>query len=459
MSTAEQPAASAAPRGIGHWFAGLSGTLGFSTPRRFAVEIALVLAVCVIAAAWALFLFNQFEFQRLCRGFDFWFDSDPARTVANITSRWVIFHERSVLHPLYSLLIAGPFGALEDLFGLSTSTVTALYVGLQSACFAGAAYIAMRAFGLPRLDALLGVVLLYSTSAAIYWIGFPEWLAFGAATMLACVIWIAGPAATRTHATGVAQNFISGCISATTWTLGFVASLISDFPKLRWRQAFVHTRDAIALMATLTVIQYFFFPTAGGFLNIWREAGYFLMPSEQGTFLNYIVEFFAHTLAAPEARITTANPADAPSWGILLMTSQLQGALLTPLTLAMFALWLVLGGLGVRAALKGGVTRPVFVFVVGALLYYFALHAVLGGEVFLFSLHFAPLMVFIALWATRSNLKWLARGLCVALIAVSFAHNYPAFRADVATHNAFDASWLDRTGHEASAIVAQTDCR
>jgi len=459
MSTAEGEQTRAGRR-VQRAFDATARAFGFQETRQFSIELLIFAGVLIGAGAWAMHLFSHFEFVRLCRGFDLWFDSDPGRTVANLTSRWVIFHERSVMHPLYSLLIAGPFGMLQTALGLPTSALTALYVAVQAACLTGAAYGALRGFGLARLDAVLGVLLLNATAAAIYWIGFPEWIGFGAATATLSIAWVAAPATLRNRATGVAQNFLSGTMAATTWVIGAAASFVSDWPKLRWGQAFTHTRDAIALMAALTVVQYYLFPTTGGFLNIWREAGIFLHPEPAArSLLDYTIEFFGQTLVAPAPGIGAEGPRTVPGWGILIMTSYLQRVPVTALTLGIFALWIVLWGLGLRAALTGGVRPAVMVIVLGAIAFFFVLHAVLGGELFLFTPHFAPLLVFVALWSLRAERKWIARGLVAVLIAASFAQNYPSFLTAAATHNAIDASWLNRTDHPASAIVAQTDCR
>jgi hypothetical protein len=463
MSTAEGERTHEGTRGaIQRAFAAVAAAFGFRETRQFSIELVIFGALLIAAGVWGAFLFSHFEFTRLCRGFDLWFDSDPGRTVANITSRWVIFHERSVLHPLYSLLIAGPFGVLQSALGMPTSTLTALYVAFQSACYSGAAYAVLRGTGLVRLDAALGVVLLNSTAAALYWVGFPEWIAIGATTALLSIAWVAPPAGLRNRVTGVGQNFLSGSISVTNWVIGAAASFVSDWPRLRWGQAFTHTRDALALMAGLTVLQYYLFPASGGFLNIWREVGVFAHPyGAERTLIDYTVEFFGQALVAPQAHVAMEGPRQVPGWGVLIMTGQLQYIPVTTWTIVILALWAVLCVLGVRAVIKGAVRAPIVVMVLGSIAFFYVLHVAVGGELFLFSLHFAPLFVFIALWSLRiTEWKWLTRGLCAALIVLSFSHNYTAFRAAAATHNAIDSTWLLRTDHPASSVHAQaTDCR
>lgn len=431
-----------------------SEALTFANPKSLAREITILLVVCLLAGAWAVFQFSQFEFTRLCRGFDLWFDSDPARTVANIKSRWAPFHERSFIHPLYSLFIAAPFGALGEIFGLRTYTLTALYVAAQSACYGGASYLAMRLFGLFHIDAILGVVLLYSTASGIYWIGFPEWIAFGATTVLISVVWVAGPV--RGYVSGVAQNLISGSVVVTSWAVGFAASLLADWPKLDWRRAYTHTKDALAFIAALTVLQYLIIPTAGRFLTIWTYFGLFSPGSVRRPLHELTTEFFATTLVAPEPGVIQ-GPRTGPGWGTLIMTSQQQGVPLTPLTIMVLALWAILLTLGVRAATRGCIRANVSLFVGGTIAFLFALHTLFGGEVFLFSLHFAPLLTFVALWGATSRNKLVVRVLCTLLIAASLAHNYPSFTSAVAIHNAVDASWLERS-HGLAEFLVRMDC-
>lgn len=440
-------------------FAAISEALGFESPRQFRNELLVLLAVCAAGAAWGVFQFSQFDFVRMCQGFDLWFDSDPARTVANYTSRWVTFHERSTLHPLYSILIAAPFGALGDVFRMPTSTLSALYVGVQAASFCGMAYVAMRTFAIGRFDAILGLILLNSTAAAVYWIGFTEWTVFGAVAILVSVSWIAAPAAVRNRATGVAQNLISASMVVTNWPIGVAASLASDFPKLRWRQAFQHTRDALALMAALTVVQYMLFPKAGGFLDIWDHVGVSGgSATSHLSILNPFLQFFGQTLVAPVPEVFDWTSV-SPNWGVNIMSSGKQGIPLTPLTIVILALWCGLWALGIFAAVRGAVSRGVFWFVLGVIGYLFVFHTVFGFDMFLFSPEFAPLLTFVALWSLHSRYKIIARVMCIALIAASFAHNVPSFQSAVATHNVIDPGWLLREGHPASQEVAETDCR
>ncbi len=455
MSDASGASAPAPPR---RWsFAALSERFGFSASRQFGIDLAACAGVCVAAALWGLFLFSQFDFQRVCAAFDFWFDSDPGRTVANITSRWTIFHVRSSLHPLYSLLIAGPLGLLGSAFGLAASKIVALHIALQCAALGGFMFAALRGFGLMRIDAVLLVTLLFSSAAAIYWAGFPEWIGFGAVSAVVPIAWAAAPSPLRNRITGAAQSLLSASIVITSWGIGMIASFLADWPKLSWKQAFMHTRDALAAIAALSVLQYLLFPGSGRMLDVWHQVGGVGSEYQWRMLGEIILEFFGQTLVAPQATIVE-GAREGGGWGVMIITSVGQGVPLKPLTLLILALWLALAGLGAYAALRGRVRLPVIAVVAASFAFLFVMHVTFGGEIFLFSLMFAPFFVFVASWALLGKHRMLARGLCAVLIAASLAHNFPSFQAATTAHNAIDLSWLDRD-HEASREAALTDCR
>ncbi len=425
------------PRAIGR-------ALAIEDPRALYAEFAILAALCTAAIFFALHQFYQFEFERLCRGFDIWFDSDPGRTVAGVTDRYAPYHERSRLHPLWSMLIAAPVRLISRVAGLNIKDSIALYVALQAACLTSTIYIAQRTFGFRRIDAVLGTVLCFSTAGFIYWIGFPEWLAFGAASILVSVIWFAAPPGAQNHATGVAQSVISASITASHWAIGIAASLLYRWPRIEWAQAYRHTRDALALLALLTVFQYLLFPTAGGFFKIWSDAT--LQRNRVETpIVNHTITFFAHTLAAPTP-IVVEGARKEPGF-VRIITNQMAPADLTPLSILVFGLWIVLAAIGIRAALASRRDTIVIGFVGFVLALFYVLHSVYGGHTFLFSLQFVPLMAFIALWGSKSDWRWVVRGLCAVLIVASFAFSYPQFQATVAIHNATDLSWLDGMGY------------
>ncbi len=440
-------------------FADTAAAFGLGSSRRLIEEILIVAVLCTAASVWSLYLFSRFDWLHLCQAFDFWFDSDPARTISNITTRWSEFHSRSNLHPLYSLLIAAPLGGMREAFDVSTRTITQLYIVIQACCFVAACYVSLRAMKLIRLDALLGLAVIYSTPAAFYWIGFPEWTGFGAAAILVSVIWVAGAPSIRNHWTGVIQSTLSASMVVTSWVFGAAASFFADWPnpKLNWKKAYEQTRDAFVVIAALTVVQYALFPYLGGLFNIWAEADYHLaMAPDPRNLIDILVEYFGATVVAPVPQVVEgARVGDG--WGIVLMTFRQQPLPLAPFALLTMALWIALWVFGAMAAVRNLISKPVVILVVGGIGFFLLLHALYGFETFLYALHFAPLFTFVALWGVKDRHKWIVRGLCLALIGVSVAYNWPAFNAAVASHNAIDLSWLGRV-FPAQEAAAMTDC-
>jgi hypothetical protein len=225
--------------------------------------------------------------------------------------------------------------------------------------------------------------------------------------------------------------------------VGTAAALFCNWPKIEWARTFRITRDAFTLLALLTVFQYLLFPTAGGFLNMWHDAT-LNRGRTKSPIVNHTVTFFAHTLAAP-APIVMEGARTQPGF-FQVITNQLAPAELTPLSILVFLLWIVLAAIGIRTALTSKRDTVVIGFIGLVLALFYALHSVYGGHTFLFSLQFAPLMAFIALWGSKSDWRWAVRGLCAVLIVASFAFSYPQFQATVAIHNATDLSWLDGMG-------------
>lgn len=422
--------------------AALAHMFSFAPSKVIITDALITVALGVACAVFALFELNQFDFFRLCRGFDLWFDADSARHIANLTDRYSPFHYRSSLHPLWSLFFAAPIGGVSAIFGLPMSQATAIYVALQAFVVTSVVYLALRSFRLARIDAVLGLLLLLSTSAGIYWLGFPEWVAFGTATAVLSTIWLASPPQFKNRFTGTVQNFLSSTIVVTTWGLGGMASLLGTWPKLDWKSAFVHTRDAIVLIAVLSIVQYRFFPDAGGVLDIWDQTDEIATASS--TFLDYLRTFFGHTLAAPAPALIEGVKTEM--WFFRITSIQQEPIALTAMTIPIFGLWIVLWGLGVFTAVRDPSQRIVFYFVVGALGFFFVLHSLFGGESFLFAMEFATFMTFIALWGARWKFKWVVRAICAALIVLGFSYNYPMFQNAVAAHNAVDLSWTGNLG-------------
>jgi hypothetical protein len=293
-----------------------------------------------------------------------------------------------------------------------------------------------------------------STSAFIYWIGVPEWLAFGAVSVVACVAWLAAPRTFHTAPLAVLQGLIAVSITITHWVLGVAALVLVRWPNVAWRMVFARTRDTLALLALLSALQVMIYPGSGRFLDIWYQVGG--LNHAEHSVVQYTIAFFAHTVVAPVASVLGGVK---PEPGYFRVVSSVGTAPeIAPLTATVFLLWGVLLALGTWAAIRDVNRRPQFILVAGSLVFFFALHLVYGVETFLFSIQFAPFLVFIAIWGTTDRYRVLVRVLAVVLIVLSGVHNYHAFRLAVDAHNAVDPSWLEGIW-VVSELTALTVCQ
>jgi hypothetical protein len=396
------------------------------TTRSIALDAVIALAVGLIYAAFAAYLYRQIDFAVMCRSLDIWFDSDPVRIVSSLNSRFDLMHFRSSIHPLWSLLVTSPFILLVPFIGLEGTIL--LYVLMQGVVLGAIFYATVRMFRLSRLDAGLICLLLMSTAAAWFWFGLAETFLLGAVSMLIPVIWIAAPRGPHDGWTAVAQSFISLTITITNWFAGIAAVFIA----LGWRRCFVVSCIAFSLVGALTVLQYRFFPESGKLFNIWTEDTVY---GASGTLWQHIQVFFLHSLATatPDFLVPTTDIRPDGQFSRL----QFVAPTAAPLAIAYLLIWAGLIVLGIKALRDGTVPRQPAMLVLSIIAFNFVLHSFYGVETFLYSMHYVPFLAVVASWALL--LEWrplLVRGAILAAAALGFAHNSGKFAEMTAWHNA-----------------------
>jgi hypothetical protein len=131
-------------------------------------------------------------------------------------------------------------------------------------------------------------------------------------------------------------------------------------------------------------VQYFLFLRAGTFLNIWREIRYAnnVNNAEIVPILPRSIDFFFHTLLAPQPTVVE-GVRNIPGWGVIIISSQNQAVLVTPLSILILGLWLLLWMLGALAVSRGRIATPAALIVTLSFCYFYALHVANGGEIFL----------------------------------------------------------------------------
>lgn len=388
-------------------------------PRRgLIVDAGLMLLTAALFCLFALYLYSRVDYAVMCRSMDVWFDSDPGRTVSAISWRQHWMHERSNVHPLWSLLITTPFFILSRVMALKA--VVTLYVAVQAFVFGGVLYGTLRAFRLGRLDTILTSALFASTAGAWYWLHVPETFVFSAASILIPVLWLALPRGRHDGWSATAQSLISLSITITNWVAGLGAALLA----FGWRRAFNISAAAFAIAGALTVVQYRVFPMAGAFFDIWSEEN--LNLGQPGTFWQHVQVFFVHALAAPDVQtwpVGAVRPTD------LVSRFQFAAPDLTLVSTPYLLIWALLIAIGAWAAWKRAVPSKAALLVGGLIAFNFALHSVYGVETFIYAMHFVPLFALVAGWALVQPTRWriALRGLAIAAVALGMIHNDAKF--------------------------------
>jgi hypothetical protein len=410
-------------------------TLGLKWPSRaFAVDAALAVVAGLVTAGFAIWLHLRLNFDVMCRSYDVWFDSDPARMIGSLQSRWSGEHARSNLHPLWSIGITTPFVVLFKLSILDIRETVTAYVAFCGAIFGGSIFAALRLLQLGRLDSFLLVALCLSTTTSWLWLGFPELFVLGGASVVVPLIWLVVPRGRHDVWSAPLQSVVSLSITITNWTAGLYAALLG----LGWRQALQASMVAFTICGVGAFLQYFFFPASGSFFNVWTEKNETY--GVTGTLLQHLSAFFLTTIAgpAPELMDVAAKGMHYALDGTGDRASRFQFSPPTnsPMGIATLVLWGILAVRGLVIAARGGVEPKVVFFVVGMIAFNAALHAAYGIETFLYAPHFLPLFIFVVAWSLLSlNGATAVRMSIVAAVIVGMIHNSALFTQVADWHN------------------------
>jgi hypothetical protein len=150
----------------------------------------------------------------------------------------------------------------------------------------------------------------------------------------------------------------------------------------------------------------------------------FLFQSGSGGLPRVLGAFLFHGMVMPRIRYTPEMP---PEWPGLSVQHSAPGSG-TPWGAVAAVLWIALLGLGVRAAAGKGAHRGVAI-VLGILLAgQLAVHLIFGSrEVFLFSLHWTPLLVIVAAMGTLGRLRPVSVMVAAALLVCAGINNLRQF--------------------------------
>jgi hypothetical protein len=359
------------------------------------VLIALVLGVAACVAS--------FYGTRLgARAFDYaapdvWFHADTSRVVNNMTEPSAR-HYRTDVHPLFSLLTNPPVCVLGGVLGMHRITAVQALIAIVAGVWMSMLFLLLRLISCRRLDALLFCALAASSATTMFWFSVPETYSFGSVSILAALS-VVGFERYKKLSDGwyIGTSAFTLSFTITNW----MAGILAVFTSRPWKRSLQLTVQAFGLVVLLWGIQKLAFPSVEFFLGNLEEVKFILTP-ESGGPVHVLLSFLYHTMVMPAINLL-ANPT-AQDWRIMTIqlslpgTGPFAGKLLVAewtalLVLGLFALFLISQHLRFRIVL--GCT------LLGQLL----LHQFYGGETFLYSLHFSPLLIILAALSTLTRAR------------------------------------------------------
>ena len=347
-----------------------------------------------------------------------WFNADTSRTFDNMT-RIDSEHYRTSVHPLFSILTYPSVGVLKA-FGLSDELAVKTLVATIAGLWLAVQFIVFRAIGLKIFDAALFVVLSATTSATVFWIHRPDLYSFGSLSIL-LVVFIAATMEKRRVSPWLQMVVcaLSMSVTITNWMAGIFQAFIYN----KWKAAFRIVGGSFVIVALGWAVERFIFPTAGFFLNVASERRFIVEFSVQAL-LKRLSVFFANGVVMPDkidfreglaGQIPTSSISDIP-----IFSYDILGYIAIPL-------WILLFILGIYSMYKFESRRRFCFFLSILILGQLGLHMVYGGEVFLHTAHWIPLLIVVAATSACSGPRRIAIALVVPLIILAGINNIYEF--------------------------------
>jgi hypothetical protein len=345
------------------------------------------------------------------------FSADVPRVFNNMTDR-TSSHFRSPVHPLFALLTHPAAELVRQVLRIDAIHAVRLLIAAAAAFWAALLFALLRCIGCRRADAVLFTLLGGTSAAAIFWFAVPETYPFGSVTILLTLVFVAA-IDRRRHSTAwlVAVNVVSMSVTVTNWMAGLLATWV-----LRpWRQACRIAIVAFAVVIALAAVQMTMFSRIRPpFYSLPQEIALYTRAEPLRSIGPFVTSFAVHVMVMPGIRLI--DNTEQPEWPKMRTTTGI-GAWASVWGMLAAALWIILLGAGAWTFVGATEHRQLRLVLGGILLGQFALHLVYGDETFLYSLHWAPLLVVIAAMSTLTRARWLALVLCSGLIVIAALNN------------------------------------
>ena len=386
--------------------------------RRDLIGDALVAAVLAALALALIFsLARHLPPQLFARetGLDAWFQSDLPRTLANMVDAQSN-HYRTKVHPIASILIHPIVTGLRALWPGSDLQAAMRFAGIVAALWVLSFYALCRLLGCGRLVAICFSLLAIASAAFQFWFSVPETYAPGSLGLL----WVLLVAALAVHRPVgdrmlLAASVASLAITVTNWVAGLALAAV-----LRpWRRALLISAAAFAIVAALTVPQRWLYRFAKFFFLGSSEEADYMNLEQAGTLLDKLAAMFWHPISLPEV-LSIASVPPKLNWLTVQLSAPASGGWAGVLALVLWSVLLAAGAWGLARAPQWRRFAAVLGLVLAAQV---LLHLIYGEETFLYAAHFLPLLMAVAVFATRVLPPGLAAAMALLTAGLAAFHN------------------------------------
>jgi len=333
-----------------------------------------------------------------------WYEGDLNTVYESMTS--FNRHDRTMRHPLQSILTLGPVYALH-VVGIPRTIGAGIVVAMGAASWTLSMYVLLRVLTFPRLDSALITILGICTASNMFWCGVPESFVFGGATIMATLA-IFG-VCVNTHCMRnwilVFLNVLSLSITTTNWMTGIVITWLAKGS----RQSVQIVANGLVVTTLLWAVQARTIPGIEYFLKPSEWDRNYVFNERAGTPLNRLNVLLLYSAAMPKPLPRVAFWDD----GKIILSVQkiplLHGSIWHLCLVAAWAALLIAGAVLVAMNLR---TSRVLQAVVIVLTLQLGLHMIYGDELFLFTMHTAGLLIILVAYVCKTR----ARSVCLVCL-------------------------------------------
>lgn len=387
----------------------------------YRTDILIAAGLALAAGALSLIAAQQFDPSSLTdqNKIDIWYQGDLPRVFEQVNTRW---HDgaRSRFHPLFNLLTHPMAFGLRKVLGISKVTAAHAVTACYAALWIVLMFAVLRAAGCRRLDAGLFTLVGVTGAAYVFWFAVPETFFYGSSTVLAAVL-VAAVAGRRTVSD---RWFVAGGLASVAMTVtNFVTGFLLAVSRRPWRRSAQIVLNVVAFLTLLWAAERRLYPNITFFLDEPDASRHLnaLTPTRAGQVTRV---FFSHAAVMPRLELCHATHhkyEHLSAQGTPVTSAGVAGGVAT---LAWFALLLP----GLWAMWRLTDQAPLRFVVAGSLVGSLAIHLIYGGETFLYSPHWWPLLVVAAALATRTQFRRVAIGLATVFVLAGGVNNISQWR-------------------------------